>query len=222
MVNLGSIVIPFTFSFHPKLRFDRQWKFAWPAILLVALFFLVWDAFFTSWGIWGFNDRYILGQRLLRMPLEEYAFFVCIPYACLFTYHCFSIFFEKLKNQSPGWVHWIIPIICLGFVILGWGGYYTMTTAILLGVLYLAHLLIWKSEYLNMFLFSYAILLIPFLITNGVLTGTGLEEEVVWYNNNHNVGIRIFTIPIEDIFYGMLMILGVVSIYEYLQVRARD
>jgi len=81
----------------------------------------------------------------------------------------------------------------------------------------LAHIFIWRSKYLNLFLFSYTLLLIPFLITNGILTGYGLEEEVVWYNDAENLGVRLVTIPIEDIFYGMLMILGSVTIYHLMK-----
>jgi lycopene cyclase domain-containing protein len=59
----------------------------------------------------------------------------------------------------------------------------------------------------------YAILLIPFLIVNGILTGTGLEEPVVRYDNSENLGIRILSIPVEDVFYGFEMIL--LNIYLY-------
>lgn len=180
----------------------------------MALPFIVWDAYFTSIGVWGFNDRYIAGGRLWGLPYEEIAFFFCIPYACLFTYHCFRIFLGEKLHGLPAPIHWIIPGICFLFLLFGWDGWYTRWTAIGLLAFYLFHLLVWHSAYLNLFLFSYTILLIPFLITNGILTGTGIEEQVVWYDRAQQIGFRIFTIPIEDVFYGLLMVLGSVTLWE--------
>ena len=59
--------------------------------------------------------------------------------------------------------------------------------------------------------------MIPFIITNGILTGSCIEDQVVWYNDNYNLGLRIFTIPVEDVFYGMLLLLSNVIIYELLR-----
>ena len=63
------------------------------------------------------------------------------------------------------------------------------------------------------FLVSYAICLIPFLIVNGFLTAI----PVVQYNDAENLGIRIYTIPFEDAFYGMLLVLMNIVIYEKLK-----
>ena len=60
----------------------------------------------------------------------------------------------------------------------------------------------------------YLFLLIPFFIVNGILTGTGLEAPIVWYNNQENLGVRLLTIPIEDAFYGFELILLNVFFYE--------
>lgn len=222
MVNLGALSIPFIFSFHPRLRFDKQWKWALPAIFMVALFFILWDELFASIGVWGFNDRYITGHRILDLPLEEIAFFFCIPYACLFTYHCFDLFFRNKFQGPPARIHIMIPLICILLLMFGWGGWYTVVTAVLLLIYYLFHQFIWRSVYLNLFLFTYMVLLIPFMMTNGILTGTGIEEEVVWYDPAHIIGQRLITIPVEDVCYGLMMILGSVTLFEKLRNHSRS
>jgi lycopene cyclase domain-containing protein len=71
------------------------------------------------------------------------------------------------------------------------------------------------------FFISYLIILVPFLMVNGVLTAI----PVVWYNDTENIGVRIFSflpypmqnIPLEDIFYGMLLIMMNVAGYEKLK-----
>lgn len=57
-------------------------------------------------------------------------------------------------------------------------------------------------------------MLIPFFIVNGILTGTGIQDEIVWYNNSENLGIRIGTIPIEDIGYAFSLLLLNLLLFE--------
>ena len=64
-----------------------------------------------------------------------------------------------------------------------------------------------RSEALRSFYLTFLVILIPFLLVNGILTGSFIDEEVVWYNNAETLGIRIFTIPIEDFAYAFSMIL---------------
>jgi lycopene cyclase domain-containing protein len=60
------------------------------------------------------------------------------------------------------------------------------------------------------FLVAFVICLIPFLIVNGFLTAL----PILTYTNAENLGIRIYTIPFEDTFYGMLLILMNIVFYE--------
>jgi lycopene cyclase domain-containing protein len=54
---------------------------------------------------------------------------------------------------------------------------------------------------------------------NGVLTGAVTPEPVVWYNENHIMGPRVVTIPVEDIFYNFFLLFPVVGIHEWLKVK---
>jgi lycopene cyclase domain-containing protein len=60
----------------------------------------------------------------------------------------------------------------------------------------------------------YLVSFLPFLLINGVLTGSFIKSPIVNYNSNEIIGFRIFTIPIEDSVYNLLMLLIVVSLFE--------
>lgn len=67
------------------------------------------------------------------------------------------------------------------------------------------------------FIISYSVILIPFLIVNGFLTSI----PVITYNDAENLGMRISTIPVEDVFYGMLLVMMNVVIFEKLKSKKR-
>ena len=64
---------------------------------------------------------------------------------------------------------------------------------------------------------SYVVILIPFFLVNGILTGSGLPEPIVWYNDAENFGLRLGTIPVEDAIYNLGMLLTVVFVGELMQ-----
>lgn len=214
LVNILTISVPLVFSFHPKIRFDKNWNKFFPAALLTGIIFIIWDSLFTGMGVWGFNPDYLTGLYILNLPLEEVLFFICIPFACVFTYHCISKF--RLATKDSGTVRIIILVFAVLLLFAGImfrNKLYTSLTALSSGIVLLWLLYISRVNWLGQALAVYALLLIPFLIVNGVLTGTGIDAPVVWYDESEIVGIRILTIPVEDVFYGMELIL--LNIYLY-------
>ena len=219
-LNIGSFIVPFAFSFYPKANFSKKWKYVLPAILVTAIVFILWDELFTQMGIWGFNEKYVTGIKIGSLPLEEVLFFFCIPYASYFIYFALSYLVENDYFYPH---HEIISSIIIFFTLL-LGGYfmsqaYTGVTFFILGLFLAYQMLKLRPRYMGRFYFAFMFILIPFFIVNGVLTGTGIDEPVVWYNDNENMGLRLGTIPVEDVFYGMLMILSSVTIAEELEYR---
>ena len=64
---------------------------------------------------------------------------------------------------------------------------------------------------------TYLVSLLPFIIVNGILTGSLTKEPIVIYNDYHNTTVRILTIPIEDFVYCFLMLGLTIWIYELLK-----
>jgi lycopene cyclase domain-containing protein len=213
-VDFLTIFIPLIFSFHPKLKFYKSFKFFLPGNIITAILFIAWDILFTKIGVWGFNENYVLGFYFFNLPVEEVLFFICIPFSCVFTYHSLNLFFHikwnvKIEN---------IFILTLSLLLLVTGLYfysklYTSFTFISLSILLLNFKYFTKINWLARLVVIYPVILIPFFMVNGVLTGSGLEQPV-WYNNSENLGIRLFTIPIEDIFYGFELIFLNIYFYE--------
>ncbi|MEM7548773.1 MAG: lycopene cyclase domain-containing protein [Bacteroidota bacterium] len=215
LLDLFTISFPLVRSFEHRIQYARKWKALFPAILITGAFFVIWDVVFTARGVWGFNSRYLIGTDIINLPLEEWLFFIVVPFSCVFIYECVKYFKKpELWPKTGRRIGLALAIFLLVIGILNIGKAYTSFTFLALAAFLLMHVFVFKSQYLGTFFFSYSLILIPFLMINGILTGSFIEGEIVWYNDAENLGIRIFTIPIEDTFYGMLLILMNVSIYE--------
>ncbi len=219
LVDLFAVIVPFLFSFHPKILFHKKWHASVPAMLITATFFIAWDILFTGWGVWSFNPRYLIGVYFFNIPLEEILFFICIPYACVFTYYCFGLLKSNYFFGRAVLISSIIILVLLFTLTLFFPRLYPTVTFLLLSALILYNEFFRKVKWMKRFYLAYLVLLIPFFICNGILTGTGIDEAVVSYNENEFTGIRLLTIPFEDVFYGMLLIMMNVTIFEYLLQR---
>lgn len=215
-INLFSFLPTFIFSFHPKIKFYRHWSVVLPAIVVTALLFILWDMRYTHLGVWGFNPTYLTGVYVGNLPIEEILFFLCIPYACLFTYYCLKRLVQNdyFKKAEQYITLSIVPVLMVAAVYF-YPALYTSVTFILLAVVLTLFQFAFRVVWLSRFYFAYLLLLLPFMIVNGLLTGTGIDSAVVWYNPDDMIGLRILTIPIEDVFYGMLMLLCSAAQYEF-------
>jgi lycopene cyclase domain-containing protein len=221
LVDFFTVLVPLIFSFHPKIKFYKTWKAFFPAVAIVGAIFLVWDAIFTRLGVWSFNPRYVTGIYFFGLPLEEILFFLCVPFSCVFTFYCLDKFYRLDWNPRTEIIFCLIVSFALLIAgILNLDKLYTSVTFISTAIVFLILKFILKITWLGKAITVYGILLIPFLIVNGVLTGTGLEEAVVQYNDEENLRIRILTIPVEDIFYGFELIL--LNIFFFEQMRRNN
>ena len=219
-LDLGSLALPLLFSFHPKIKFYKLWPSVLPGILLMALVFIPWDIYFTQQGFWGFNPKYLTGIEWFGLPMEEWLFFFCIPYACLFTHHVLSSLVRgwPLSLRVSNWVYVMVVTVLIIGLWYGINQWYT-ATAFIYALLVLGLTQNTAPELLPSFFMSYLIILIPFFVVNGVLTGSGLPEPVVWYNDTENFGLRLGTIPIEDTIYNLGMLLTVALVGTHIQQR---
>lgn len=220
LIDLGAVSIPFLAGFDKRLRFDRQWRYLFPAILLTMTIFIPWDMLKTALAVWGFNPRYLTGYYIGNLPVEEWIFFIAIPYACLFTYHALNYLIkEDYFGKYAKTFALLLAIVLLFFGFINFNRLYTSVTFISTGGFLLLHRFVLRKAYLGRFFMMYFVTLIPFFIVNGLLTGSFIPGEVVYYDNSQNLGIRLGTIPIEDMVYGMLMLLMNVTFYEWLKSR---
>jgi len=190
------------------MKYIRRWKSIFPAIIITAFFFIIWDIIFTKMGVWSFNPRYHSGIEFFDLPIEEWLFFICIPYASIFIHFAFHYFYPKvsLSDKTVRIIYWILILGLIPTIILHLDKWYTVVNYSLL-VLILTYTVFRIPNVLNTFFITFLIILIPFTIVNGILTGSFIDEPVVIYNNAENLGIRLGTIPIEDIGYAFTMLL---------------
>lgn len=222
LIDFFTILVPAIFSFHPKLRFDKQVIPFAKGCLIAASVFILWDIYFTKIGVWGFNPRFLIGIYFYNLPIEEILFFICIPYSSIFTYYCMKQYRQFLWSNKT--IKYIVTTLVILLYTIGFINYtkaYTASTCISLATVLFLHLRYKKTDYLAGLIITYIIILLPFFIVNGILTGTGIPEPVVWYNNDENIGIRLLTIPIEDVFYGFELILLNAFFFEFYKKKNR-
>ena len=214
-LELCSVAVPLILSFDKKVAFYKHWKTLFPAIITAGVIFISADILFTEHGVWGFNCRYHSDIIPAGIPLEEWLFFIIIPYASIFTHYVIISYFPNtfLSDRTTRIITFIL-IACLSVLIVIfhkriYTAFYSAFMIILLLVSFFD-----RSRLLNRFYVTWLVILIPFFLVNGILTGSFIQGEVVWYNESAISGFRIFTVPFEDIMYGFSLIFLILLLME--------
>lgn len=221
LINFFTVIICFLASFDRRIQFNKLFGKFLLSSTIVAIPFIMWDIWFTGKGVWWFDYRYTLGVKISGLPIEEWLFFYCIPFACIFTYYCLEKFFKlawaDLFNNLI--VFTAVIILCLAGL-LYYERIYTLLTVIvtLITICYLHFIA--KREWIGKASFVYLILMPGFFSVNGILTGSIIPSPVVNYNPDDFLGIRMGTIPVEDAVYGYSQFL--LNIYFFKKITKNE
>ena len=219
LINLLTLLFPLLLSFDKKVAFYKSWRYLWPGMLITGLVFLFWDVLFTIDGVWSFNPKYVIGTNIIGLPVEEILFFLTVPFACTFIYACLNYYLKwQINIRLTRIISNIIIIFSILVLVFYHHHMYTRVSFTLVAFLVILFQFILKVRWLNKFYVAYVVSLVPFYIINGILTSL----PVVLYNNDQNMGIRLGTIPIEDHFYLMALLLMNVGLFEYFKSKAKS
>jgi len=213
-LNLVTIAGPLTLSFDKKVAFYKNWKPFTLSMLATSTLYIVWDIWFTKINVWLFNSQFVYGKWFANLPLEEYIFFIIIPYACLFIYACLKAYLPNFSfNKALKPIVISLMAVSLIAISINPSHLYTTVTFVFLFITLSALLLTRHTAHLSHIILAWIIALLPMAFVNGVLT----SKPVLIYNEAQNLGIRIGTIPIEDFFYNMVYMLWMITVYEILR-----
>jgi len=204
MLDVAVLAGPLMLSFDKNVAFYRKWPSVFAAIIVVVVVFGAWDVWKTAVGVWSFNDVYAGTWRFLGLPRGEWLFFVFIPYACLFILACVRAYIKDAELRIPGIIWYILAALFVVAAVLFRDRTYTGVVFFSVAVMLLAGVMFIPENFRSRnFWIAMILTYIPFLVANGILTG----KPVVLYNDAENLGIRVGTIPLEDFFFSLSMLL---------------
>ncbi len=208
-----TVSFPLIASFESRIFFYKKWFRTLKSIFFMMLIFIPWDILFTYSNVWRFNNKYTIGLDFLYLPIEEWAFFIAVPFSCIFIYEVINYLFPKISSvKRVKKISFIFSFFLMLLSLIFWNNAYTFVCFFFSALALL--LLIIKNENLIVpFFRTYFISIIPLLIVNGFLTGS-FGEPIVIYNESEIIGLRIMNIPVEDFIYNLFLLLTTLLFYN--------
>ncbi len=167
-------------------------------------------------GHWSFNKEHLTGIWIFGIPLEEFLFFITVPYACLFTYEVIVHYFKEWKVPFNRFIY-IGSAVLIGasaflFIDQGYTFVVLICTSLMIMIISLPDGSLFTSR---RFWIYTMITLVLFTTFNMVLTAIPIVEyssQHIWGGDGLFNG-RFFTIPLEDFFYNFSLLTIYLFIY---------
>jgi carotenoid phi-ring synthase / carotenoid chi-ring synthase len=217
LFNLVVIGGPLLAGRYPPTSFRHRWLPALASAITVAIPFVAWDALVTG-RHWSFNDAYA-SVRLLGLPLGEWAFFLTVPLACLYTWEMLSGGVDPAPARRASTI-WVAAAVLLAAGAAAWarGLEYTGFACIALACAVAVDQTTGGRVVRHRRFSLYAGMVVGFTaIFNGYLTA----RPMVLYDARYQLDLRIGTIPIEDFVYGLALVVANVTLFEHLRDRMK-
>lgn len=203
LINILIILFPLLLSFDKKVAFYKKIPSVIISISIIGLIYIVWDVIAVNRGDWNFNRDFINGFILFNLPIEEILFFITVPYSCIFLYEVINSYFHESQLNLDNKIVTILILLLTTLAVIFNKQYYTFTvllfSAAFLFISVLSSSLILKSK---VFWLTIAVSYLPFFVVNYFLTSL----PVVEYSKKAIWGLRIITIPLEDLLYSYSLI----------------
>lgn len=222
LILFFTVIICLIASFDRRIKFNQHFSAFLKAAIVVAIPFIAWDVYFTAKGVWWFNTDYTMGLNIAGLPLEEMLFFIFIPFSCVFTFYTIDKYYKWNALSGFNNILVFVSVIVLSVVaLLNTDKIYTLVTAVVtIATLIYLHFIA-RSEWITKASVVFTILMLGFFPVNGILTGSFIESPIVNYNPKDFLGIRMFTIPIEDAVYGYSQFLLVLYFFKQFQRKTK-
>ena len=195
--------------------FFTELKYMIPAIIFSGAIFILLNIRLLETGIISFNYNYLTGKNILSLPIEEWLFLLLIS---LFSFSVYILVNVNLANFEKPNLFLAISVILL--LVFGFEAWFSREKLVPFFIFFLLTIYfgytIFRNRFklhLSKFYVSYGIAVVPFFLFKGIL----YSLPVILYNNEHILGIRLFSVPIEEFGFFFLLMLINITIFEYLR-----
>lgn len=215
LFNLTVVLGPVAAQFSRQIKSVSRWRLKLRVSVIVMIPYVIWDALVAG-SHWQFNAAYTLDFRFFGLPIEEWLFFITVPFGCLLVWETLPqvdrwLARLRLLRHIRNVLYAALP---LGIWLFSTGKQYTGLVLCCFGFVGLMDTLLRTDLLLRPKTYFYlAIVAGLILVFNGYLTA----RPVVMYGEAYQMGYRIWTIPIEDFGYGFTLMLFNTMLYEKLK-----